>query len=127
MTASTSYAIATRPSAASAESSDLGPLDRRETDCLAQLFSALGDPSRLAILRLLGSKGPTCVSDIASAIGLSISAVSHQLRLLRDRELITARRTGREVRYSISDEHVGMILDIGVEHATEDCSKRRGT
>ena len=97
-----------------------------ETDCLARLFSAFGDPTRLTILRVLKSEGTVCVSDLATTVNLSVSAVSHQLRLLRDRELITARRSGRTVEYSISDDHVSMILDVGLEHATEDCQRRKG-
>ena len=97
-----------------------------ETDCLARLFSALGDPTRLTILRVLKSEGTMCVSDLATVVHLSVSAVSHQLRLLRDRELITAHRNGRTVEYSISDDHVSMILDVGLEHAMEDCPRRKG-
>ena len=98
-----------------------------ETDCLARLFSALGDPTRLTILRVLKSEGTMCVSDLATAVNLSVSAVSHQLRLLRDRELIRSRRSGRMVQYSISDDHVAMILDVGLEHAMEDCPRRKST
>jgi len=98
--------------------------DERETECLTRLFSALADPSRLTLLRVLREHGTMCVSDLATEVGLSVSAVSNQLRLLRDRELIVARRMGRNVIYSISDEHVAMILDVGLEHAIEDCRAR---
>jgi len=125
MPMSTATATATEPDPKSSDGSEVGSFDHQETECLSRLFSALGDPSRLTILRVLDSEGAMCVSDLANAVGLSISAVSHQLRLLRDRELIKARRKGREVRYSISDDHVAMMLDVGLEHAMHDCSKRR--
>jgi len=107
--------------------SDAGPVNYEtwETVCLSRLFSALGDPTRLTILRVLESNGEMCVTDLASAVRLTLSAVSHQLRLLRDRELIRARRKGRTVFYSISDQHIAMLLDIGFEHAQEDCPERR--
>lgn len=106
---------------------DVGPgnYESWETVCLSRLFSALGDPTRLTILRVLRSKGEMCVTNLASVVQLSVSAVSHQLRLLRDRELIRARRKGRMVWYSISDQHIAMLLDIGFEHAQEDCRERR--
>lgn len=96
-----------------------------EMKCLARLFSSLGDPTRLAILRSLSTHGTLCVSDLAEASQLSVSAISHQLRLLRDRELISAKRRGRMVWYSISDDHVSMLLEVGLEHALKDCPKRR--
>ena len=122
--------LTTPPKTAGADErpgSDTGPVSYEtwETVCLSRFFSALGDPTRLTILRVLESNGEMCVTDLAATVRLSLSAVSHQLRLLRDRELIRARRKGRTVWYSISDQHIAMLLDIGFEHASEDCRERR--
>jgi DNA-binding transcriptional ArsR family regulator len=60
-----------------------------------------------------------CVCDLAVVADLSVSAVSHQLRLLRDRDLVTARRDGRMVYYRLVDDHVSTLMSSGVEHADE--------
>ncbi len=104
---------------------DGAPLPEWAVECLSRLFSALGDPTRLTILRALAdTENPLCVSDIAAKADLSISAVSHQLRLLRDRNLVASRRKGRSVQYSLVDEHVRMLIAVGLEHALEDCPNR---
>ncbi len=94
-------------------------------ECLSRLFSALGDPTRLTILRALAENGDSlCVSDLAARTELSISAVSHQLRLLRDRDLVAARRDGRMVQYTLADEHVRTLIEVGLQHAQQDCPNR---
>ena len=101
------------------------PLPEWAMECLSRLFSALGDPTRLTILRALAdADDPVCVSDLAARSELSISAVSHQLRLLRDRGLVAAKRNGRMVEYSLADEHVRILLAVGIQHAQEDCPNR---
>ena len=86
---------------------------------LSRLFSALSDPTRLRILHALTVTKELCVCDLAVLADLSVSAVSHQLRLLRDRDLVQARREGRMVYYSLADDHVSTLMGTGVEHANE--------
>ena len=86
---------------------------------LSRLFSALSDPTRLKILHALTVTKELCVCDIAVLAELSVSAVSHQLRLLRDRDLVRARRDGRMVYYSLVDQHVADLMGTGIEHADE--------
>jgi DNA-binding transcriptional ArsR family regulator len=86
---------------------------------LSRLYSAVSDPTRLKILHSLTVTTELCVCDLAVIANLSVSAVSHQLRLLRDRNLVRARRDGRMVYYSLADDHVRDLLSLGVEHATE--------
>ncbi len=93
-------------------------------ECLDRIFSALADPTRLRILHALAHADALCVTDLAERAGLSISAVSHQLRLLKDRNLIDARRDGRMVYYSLADYHVRDLMETGLQHACEDCQNR---
>ncbi len=93
------------------------PLDTIEK--VSRLFSALSDPTRLKILHALTVTKELCVCDLAVLAELSVSAVSHQLRLLRDRDLVRARRDGRMVYYSLADDHVATLMGTGVEHANE--------
>ena len=86
---------------------------------LSRLYSALSDPTRLRILHALTVTSELCVCDLAVIADLSVSAVSHQLRLLRDRNLVRARRDGRMVYYSLADDHVHDLLAIGTDHAKE--------
>ena len=94
-------------------------LPERTVERVSRLFSALSDPTRLKILHSLTVTEELCVCDLAALAELSVSAVSHQLRLLRDRDLVRARREGRMVYYSVADDHVAKLLDTGVEHADE--------
>ena len=84
-----------------------------------QIFDALSDFTRFQILGAL-SQGEKGVSELQEVTSVSQSAISHQLRLLRDRGLVTARRDGQRVIYSIADEHVTTLLCVGLEHAAED-------
>lgn len=86
---------------------------------VSRLFSALSDPTRLKILHALTVTDELCVCDLAALAELSVSAVSHQLRLLRNRDLVNARRDGRMVFYSLADDHVATLMGTGVEHANE--------
>jgi DNA-binding transcriptional ArsR family regulator len=86
---------------------------------VSRLFSALSDPTRLKILHALTVTEELCVCDLAALAELSVSAVSHQLRLLRDRDLVRARRDGRMVYYSVADDHIAILMGTGVEHADE--------
>lgn len=83
------------------------------------IFSALADPTRFRILDALACE-ELCVCDLASIAGISQSGVSHQLRVLRDRGLVTYRREGPRAVYRLADDHVGSLIVIGLEHADED-------
>lgn len=82
---------------------------------LADLFGALADPTRVRLVAALVA-GEMCVCDLAATLGLSQSAVSHQLRLLRHLGLVRARRAGRIVYYALDDEHVLMLFRQGLDH-----------
>jgi DNA-binding transcriptional ArsR family regulator len=85
---------------------------------LAETFRALGDPTRV---RLLGAlvHAELCVCEIATLVGLSESAVSHQLRLLRSLRMVRARRSGRRVFYALDDHHVKDLFSQGLRHVEE--------
>lgn len=85
---------------------------------LADVFKVLGDPTRLRILRVLMNQ-EVCVRDIADELGMGQSAVSHQLRILRDARLVQFRRDGKTVYYSLADAHVFTLLDVGLGHVAE--------
>jgi DNA-binding transcriptional ArsR family regulator len=88
---------------------------------LAQLsltYRVLGDPNRLKIVMVLRNV-EMCVCDLAAFTGLSASAVSHQLRRLKDLALVKSRRDGQIIYYSLDDEHVKGLLGIGLEHVRE--------
>ena len=85
---------------------------------LADTFRVLGDVTRVRMLDAL-SRAELCVSDIARHIGLSESAVSHQLRLLRGSRLVRARRAGRLVYYALDDHHIVRLFDQGLQHVEE--------
>lgn len=88
------------------------------TQPLADIFKVLGDPTRLRILHTL-MDGERCVRDIAEQIQMGQSAVSHQLRILRDARLVQFRRDGKVVYYSLADNHVFTLLAVGLEHVAE--------
>ena len=85
---------------------------------LSQIFKVLGDPTRLRIVSALGVK-ELCVCDIANLLGSSISAVSHQLRVLRNLKLVKHRKDGKMVYYSLDDECVETLLREGLHHIGE--------
>lgn len=87
-------------------------------DQIAELFKAFADPTRVHILSLL-QEGELCVGDIAQGVELSQSAVSHQLRVLKQMHLIKFRREGKNLWYSLADDHVRTILQMGLEHVLE--------
>jgi DNA-binding transcriptional ArsR family regulator len=90
----------------------------REIQRLALTYRILGDPSRLKIVMALKS-GEMCVCDIAAFIGLSESAVSHQLRRLRELAIVKHRREGQVLYYSLDDEHIDDLIKIGMAHIRE--------
>lgn len=83
-----------------------------------QIFDALSDFTRFQILAAL-IDGEKSVSELQDICHVSQSAISHQLRLLRDRSLVMARREGQRMIYKLADDHVGKLIAIGLEHAAE--------
>jgi ArsR family transcriptional regulator len=90
---------------------------------LAETFKVLGDPTRVRILDAL-SKAELCVCDIAALLGLTESAVSHQLRVLRNIRLVRARREGRMVFYTLDDQHITALFAQGLSHVEELSSRK---
>lgn len=85
---------------------------------LAELFKIFGDSTRIKILYVL-FESEMCVCDIAQLLGMTQSAISHQLRALKQSKLVKYRREGKTVFYSLADGHVRTILDQGMEHVCE--------
>ena len=85
---------------------------------IAELFKGFADPTRVKILTLLLDQ-EVCVTCLAEEIGISQSAVSHQLQILKQMRLIKYRREGRNMLYSLADDHVQIILKTGLEHVLE--------
>lgn len=85
---------------------------------LAELFKALGDPTRVKILSCLKAKD-MCVGEIADALNMTTSAISHQLRVLKAIKLVKGTKEGKEVRYSLDDDHVTLIMQCGLDHVNE--------
>lgn len=85
---------------------------------LAELFGIFGDTTRIRILYVL-FEAEACVCDIAQILGMTDSAISHQLRILKGARLVKFRREGKTVYYSLADDHVKTILGMGMEHVKE--------
>ena len=85
---------------------------------LADFYKIFGDTTRVKILYAL-DKSELCVCDISLLLGMSVSAVSHQLKTLRDSNLVKTKREGKVIYYSLSDDHVKSILECGIEHLEE--------
>lgn len=94
------------------------PLSRDAAERLADTMFALATPSRLLILAALRD-GPRSVSEIIEVVGMEQSAVSHQLRVLRDHGVVSVERRGRERLYGLRDEHIGALLDHARRHVLE--------
>ena len=85
---------------------------------LAELFKVFGDSTRIRILFVL-FEAEVCVCDLAQALGMTQSAISHQLRILKQSRLVKSRREGKSIFYSLADEHVRTIIAQGQEHIEE--------
>ena len=85
---------------------------------LAELFKVFGDSTRIRILFVL-FEAEVCVCDLANALNMTQSAISHQLRILKANKLVKSRREGKSVFYSLSDDHVRTIIAMGLEHIEE--------
>ena len=92
--------------------------DEIELYNLAELFKVFGDSTRIRILYVL-FEAEVCVCDLASALNMNQSAISHQLKILKQNKLVKARREGKSVFYSLADDHVRMIIAKGQEHIEE--------
>lgn len=85
---------------------------------LSDFFKVMSDSTRVRIMAVLDN-GELCVCDLSEVLGMTKSAVSHQLRVLKDAQLVKFRREGKNVFYSLKDDHVKMILDMGIAHIKE--------
>ena len=93
----------------------IGLVDQETSIRLAETFKALGDPTRVRIISALCG-GEMCVNDLAGMLEISQSAVSHQLRVLRNLHLVRPRKEGRSVYYALDDEHVLTLFAQGLDH-----------
>jgi len=96
---------------------DLLKVEDQLYDC-AELFKVFGDSTRIKILFILKEQ-ELCVNDIAEGLSMTLSAISHQLRILKSAELVRSRRVGKTVLYALADDHVKTILAQGMEHVNE--------
>ena len=86
---------------------------------LANFFKVFGDHTRIRILHALYSSSELCVCDLVEVLGMNQSAVSHQLRILRASKIVKYRKDGKNVYYSLDDDHVYKLLNDGLEHIRE--------
>lgn len=86
---------------------------------LAELYKVFGDSTRIRIMYVL-FEAEVCVYDIAATLNMTQSAISHQLRILKQNRLVKGRRVGKQIYYSLADEHVRSIISMGREHLEED-------
>lgn len=91
-------------------------LSEREAADLAEVFRLLGDPTRARVLHALLGHGELCVCDLAELVGAPQPKVSQGLRLLRSAGIVTNRRDGRTIRYSLADDHVRTLLEVSRDH-----------
>lgn len=94
-------------------------LDPEKIDALSEIFKALGDPTRIKIIYTLMQK-ELCVHDLTVVLGMGQSAVSHQLRYLRNLRIVKRRKEGKTVYYSLDDSHIEQILLQTMQHLTHD-------
>ena len=95
-----------------------GVPEKETLEDIAELFKGFADATRVHILSLLAVE-ELCVTDIADKVSLSQSAISHQLRILKDAKLVKFRREGKSIFYTLDDDHVRAILSLGMEHLSE--------
>lgn len=100
------------PSAAASQAQSMDVLAARD---LAEIFKALGDPTRLRIIAIL-AECEMCVNDLSAALEMTQSAVSHQLAAMRGQRLVAARREGRHIYYRLDDEHVRHVYAAALAH-----------
>lgn len=93
-------------------------LDDNTVIDVSEIFKVLADSTRIKILNAL-EISELCVTDICTCVDMNKSAVSHQLRILRQAKLVKARRNGKEIFYSLDDEHVSQIFECAIDHVSE--------
>ena len=93
-------------------------LTHKALNRLSEIFKTLGDPTRLRIINTLLS-GEMCVCDLSAVLGMDSSAVSHQLRLLKDRRIVKLRKDGKIAYYSLDDDHVIALFSEGLKHIND--------
>jgi DNA-binding transcriptional ArsR family regulator len=88
---------------------------------IASLFAVLSDPTRLQVVYALlrAESGELCVSDLAKGLGRDDTTISHQLRVLRNQQIVAMRKVGRIVYYRLVDEHIRLLLELGLTHTSE--------
>ncbi len=102
----------------------LSDIDDRMAARLAETFKALSDPTRVRLIAALRD-AEVCVGDLARALGMEQSAVSHQLRLLRALQIVRARKAGRHVYYALDDDHVRGLFAQGIDHVRHQGAEQR--
>lgn len=93
----------------------ISTLDEQTAERMASLFESLSDPTRVRIIAALSS-GEVSVGDLVQVVGLSKSAISHQLRGLRDKRVVRSRKQGRQVFVCLDDEHIAELFQRGLDH-----------
>lgn len=93
-------------------------LNDQEANSLSETFGVLADPTRTKIIYALSNE-ELCVCDIAAVLGMSVSAVSHQLRILRNMRLVKFRKESKMVYYSLDDDHITTLFNEGLKHVRE--------
>ena len=93
-------------------------MDQEILEELGEFYKIIGDTTRLRILELL-QKDELNVSEISSKLDMTASAISHQLQVIRYHDLVKTRRNGKEIYYSLKDEHINVIFKYGLEHILE--------
>ena len=121
--ARSAHVSASAPRRRSTSASD-SPLSPDTAQALADTFRVLGDPTRIRLIAAL-AVAERCVSDLAALVGMSESAVSHQLRMLRAARLVRTRRAGRQVFYTLDDAHILALYQQGLSHVHEPLGERR--
>lgn len=95
-------------------------LSEKHLALISNFYKALSDSTRIKIVNLL-EKNELCVCDISVILNMTKSAVSHQLKYLREMNLIKSKKQGKEVFYTLADEHVKQVFDVSLEHVLENC------
>ena len=96
------------------------PLDEKTAACTAELFAILSDPNRVRIIAALLEAVELNVGALASCLEMSESAISHQLRGLRQMRIVRARKAGRQVYYALDDDHIAHLFQQGLDHVHHD-------
>lgn len=91
--------------------------NKENLESLSELFKVIGDLTRLKILWTLDNN-EMCVCDVANVLNMTKSSISHQLAVLRENEIVKSRKSGKEVYYTLDDEHISKLYEIGIEHIT---------